>query len=182
MKTPLGRRPRVVLVDDDPGLLRLITIRLRSEGFEVAACQTAIGWEAFGQDKHGPELLGPLVVMAAEESADIRQPVFLRAHGAAIGIGENFLCDGKQRAVALARFALLNEIRVFSKAACINNQRNMVLLQNLFYCADIGKRHRLPAAGVVGNGDNGKRNLLAPGFFNHGLELVDVHVALKRVV
>jgi two-component system response regulator GlrR len=41
MKTPLGRRPRVVLVDDDPGLLRLLTIRLRSEGFEVAACESA---------------------------------------------------------------------------------------------------------------------------------------------
>jgi len=41
MKTPLGRRPRIVLVDDDPGLLRLLTIRLRSEGFEVAACASA---------------------------------------------------------------------------------------------------------------------------------------------
>ena len=41
MKTPLGRRPRLVRVDDDPGLLRLITIRLRSEGFEVAACENA---------------------------------------------------------------------------------------------------------------------------------------------
>ena len=41
MKAPLGRRPRIVLVDDDPGLLRLLTIRLRSEGFEVAACESA---------------------------------------------------------------------------------------------------------------------------------------------
>ena len=41
MKTSLGRRPRIVLVDDDPGLLRLLTIRLRSEGFEVAACENA---------------------------------------------------------------------------------------------------------------------------------------------
>ena len=41
MKTPLGRRARIVLVDDDPGLLRLLTIRLRSEGFEVAACESA---------------------------------------------------------------------------------------------------------------------------------------------
>jgi two-component system response regulator GlrR len=41
VKTPLGRRPRIVLVDDDPGLLRLITIRLRSEGFDVAACENA---------------------------------------------------------------------------------------------------------------------------------------------
>jgi two-component system response regulator GlrR len=41
MKVSLGRRARVVLVDDDPGLLRLLTIRLRSEGFEVAACESA---------------------------------------------------------------------------------------------------------------------------------------------
>jgi two-component system response regulator GlrR len=31
----------VALVDDDPGLLRLLTIRLKSEGFEVAACESA---------------------------------------------------------------------------------------------------------------------------------------------
>jgi two-component system response regulator GlrR len=41
VKVPLGRRARIVLVDDDPGLLRLLTIRLRSEGFEVAACESA---------------------------------------------------------------------------------------------------------------------------------------------
>ncbi len=41
MKPGLKRRARVILVDDDPGLLRLWTIRLRSEGFEVAACDSA---------------------------------------------------------------------------------------------------------------------------------------------
>lgn len=41
MNLDLGRRPRVALVDDDPGLLRLLTIRLKSEGFEVAACESA---------------------------------------------------------------------------------------------------------------------------------------------
>jgi len=37
----LARRYRILLVDDDPGLLRLITIRLKSEGYEVAACESA---------------------------------------------------------------------------------------------------------------------------------------------
>jgi two-component system response regulator GlrR len=37
----LARRYRVLLVDDDPGLLRLLTIRLKSEGYEVAACENA---------------------------------------------------------------------------------------------------------------------------------------------
>ncbi|MGQ0430454.1 MAG: response regulator [Gammaproteobacteria bacterium] len=41
MNHELGRRPRIALVDDDPGLLRLLTIRLRSEGFDVAACESA---------------------------------------------------------------------------------------------------------------------------------------------
>lgn len=35
------RRARVLLVDDDPGLLRLLTIRLRAEGYVVAACENA---------------------------------------------------------------------------------------------------------------------------------------------
>ncbi len=37
----LGRPARVLLVDDHPGLLRLLTIRLKSEGFGVAACDNA---------------------------------------------------------------------------------------------------------------------------------------------
>jgi two-component system response regulator GlrR len=35
------RRARVLVVDDDPGLLRLLTIRLRAEGYQVAACENA---------------------------------------------------------------------------------------------------------------------------------------------
>jgi two-component system response regulator GlrR len=41
MSDGLGRRPRVILVDDDPGLLRLLTLRLKSEGYDVAAAESA---------------------------------------------------------------------------------------------------------------------------------------------
>jgi two-component system response regulator GlrR len=41
MNGPDGRRYRILLVDDDPGLLRLLTLRLKSEGYEVAACESA---------------------------------------------------------------------------------------------------------------------------------------------
>ncbi len=40
-KAALSRRARILLVDDHPGLLRLLTIRLKSEGFGVAACESA---------------------------------------------------------------------------------------------------------------------------------------------
>ncbi len=39
--TAARRRHRILLVDDDPGLLRLLTLRLKSEGYEVAACENA---------------------------------------------------------------------------------------------------------------------------------------------
>ena len=36
-----GSEGRILLVDDDPGLLRLLSIRLRAEGFEVEAVESA---------------------------------------------------------------------------------------------------------------------------------------------
>src|SRR5208283_4388852 len=38
---PQKRKARILVVDDDPGLLRLLTIRLRSENYEVEAVQSA---------------------------------------------------------------------------------------------------------------------------------------------
>jgi two-component system response regulator GlrR len=37
----IGAEGRILLVDDDPGLLRLLSIRLRAEGFEVEAVESA---------------------------------------------------------------------------------------------------------------------------------------------
>ena len=35
------RTPRILVVDDDPGLLRLLTIRLRSQNYEVEPADSA---------------------------------------------------------------------------------------------------------------------------------------------
>jgi two-component system response regulator GlrR len=39
--TPQKRKARILVVDDDPGLLRLLTIRLRAENYEVEAVESA---------------------------------------------------------------------------------------------------------------------------------------------
>ena len=39
--TRLRRPPRILVVDDDPGLLRLLTIRLRSRKYEVEPMPSA---------------------------------------------------------------------------------------------------------------------------------------------
>jgi two-component system, NtrC family, response regulator GlrR len=36
-----ARKARILVVDDDPGLLRLLTIRLRAENYEVEAMESA---------------------------------------------------------------------------------------------------------------------------------------------
>ena len=35
------RKARILVVDDDPGLLRLLTIRLRAESYDVEAVESA---------------------------------------------------------------------------------------------------------------------------------------------
>jgi len=41
MRTSRSRPPRILVVDDDPGLLRLLTIRLRSQNYEVDPADSA---------------------------------------------------------------------------------------------------------------------------------------------
>ena len=38
---PQKRKARILVVDDDPGLLRLLTIRLRAENYEIEAVESA---------------------------------------------------------------------------------------------------------------------------------------------
>src|ERR1700720_540806 len=40
-QAPQKRKARILVVDDDPGLLRLLTIRLRAESYEVEAVESA---------------------------------------------------------------------------------------------------------------------------------------------
>ncbi|MBT8081102.1 MAG: sigma 54-interacting transcriptional regulator [Gammaproteobacteria bacterium] len=50
------REGRILLVDDDPGLLRLLSIRLRAEGYEVEAVESA--QKALGVlNRFGPDLV-----------------------------------------------------------------------------------------------------------------------------
>ena len=42
MNQPLQRKARILVVDDDPGLLRLLTIRLRAENYDVEAVENGV--------------------------------------------------------------------------------------------------------------------------------------------
>jgi len=42
MTQPVQRKARILVVDDDPGLLRLLTIRLRAENYDVEAVENGV--------------------------------------------------------------------------------------------------------------------------------------------
>ena len=42
MNEPVKRKARILVVDDDPGLLRLLTIRLRAENYDVEAVENGV--------------------------------------------------------------------------------------------------------------------------------------------
>jgi len=42
VNTPARRKAKILVVDDDPGLLRLLTIRLRAENYDVEAVESAM--------------------------------------------------------------------------------------------------------------------------------------------
>ena len=42
MNAPVKRKARILVVDDDPGLLRLLTIRLRAENYEVEPMENGV--------------------------------------------------------------------------------------------------------------------------------------------
>jgi len=42
VNTPAKRKAKILVVDDDPGLLRLLTIRLRAENYDVEAVESAL--------------------------------------------------------------------------------------------------------------------------------------------
>src|SRR5688572_13082081 len=52
---------------------------------EVAAGETAVRREPFGEDQQVPALLGERVVVHRKPPADVREPVLLRAHCHPVG-------------------------------------------------------------------------------------------------
>src|SRR6516165_7285772 len=53
-----------------------------------------------------------------------------------------------------------DEVGIFSEAAGVDIQRDAILLADLLYFADVGHRHGLAAAGVVGDREHHERDFL----------------------
>ena len=150
------------------------------QGLEVAPGQPAVGREALGEDQQVAAGGGELVVLQRQPAADVAHRVLLGGHGHAVGAGRHVLDDADDVPVGLAGLALLDEPGVLGEPAGVEEQRLAVAVRDLGHRADVVERDRLPATGVVGDGEHDDRHVVAP-LGEQGLEPVDVQVALERV-
>ena len=103
--------------------------------------------------------------------ADMVQPSASENISRAISIG---------LAVRLSLLAQLDEVGILGEAAGIDVERNAVLPAHRRHRAHVGQRHRLAAAGVVGDGEHAQRDLLPAHLGDELLQRRHVHVALER--
>ena len=146
---------------------------------EVAAREPAVGGEALGEDQHRLAALGELVVVEREPAADVAHRVLLGRHRHAVGVGGHLADDVGDAAGEVARLAALDEVGVLGEAAGVEEQRHAVEVAQGAHAAQVLKRHRLAAAGVVRDGHEDDGDVLAD---QHELERLEVHVALEGML
>src|SRR5579862_2091782 len=77
------------------------------DGFEVASGKSSVSRKTFGENEHIGFLLGQLGIVGAQESADVREGIFLSRKGAAIGERKHFLSNfARQKAAVTGLVAL----------------------------------------------------------------------------
>src|SRR5262249_23588742 len=95
--------------------------------FKIASGQSAVSGESFGEDQKVFFLLCDPIVVGTQQSADIRERVFLRRESAAIGVGKDGLRDLLRSQSVESGFLIADEPRVLREAARIEIKRDSVL-------------------------------------------------------
>src|SRR6516165_4657262 len=156
-------------------------IQTYGDGIQITPCEPAIRWKPFGEDQQVFLLLGEDVVVGAKETADVGKAVFLRGHGAAIGIRKHFAGDLARSLVGETRFTRFYEVSVFSEAAGIDVQGNTMFLADLLYFTDVGHGHGLAAAGVVGDREHHEWNFFCALTVNQLFKANGIHVSFEGI-
>ncbi len=94
-------------------------------------------------------------------------------------MGEHLRHDLPHRPVLIAFFPQFDEEGVLGEAAGVEVKRDAVLVGEGGHLPDVSHGHRLPAHGVVGDGEHDQRNALRPHLGDELLQGPGVHVAFE---
>ena len=123
-----------------------------------------------------------VVIVHAEEAADVDQAVFLTGHGAAVGIAHHFFQNFADGFVFVFRLAFFDEVSVFDAAGRVKHHFNAVFAAKLVDGAHVFHADRLTACQVYGNGNANIRNLVGTDFVNQRLQFLDIDIAFERQI
>ena len=134
-------------------------------------------------DRVRRELLREQTAIAeGEQTADVHQTVLLQGHGEAVAVLEALLQNARNRPGLVRLLELLDEARVLHAAAGVEHQRQVVLLAHIAHLLDVLQGHGLAGSRVVGDGQQHEGNRVHALLLDHGLQTLNVHVALEGVL
>src|ERR1700736_2779570 len=113
---------------------------------QITSSESTVGWKPFGQDQEICLFLRKEIIVCAEESAYVRERVFLCRKGAAISQRKHLASDLFRCLIRVPGFSLLDEPCVLCESTSVEIQRNTVSSSDLADRSDIRHRDRLAAA------------------------------------
>ena len=146
----------------------------------VAPGKAAVGRHAFVQHHQLAGALVELVVVHAQEAADVDQAILLAAHRAAIGVAHHFLEDGGDADLGVALFALLDEVGVLDAARRVVHHLDAMPGTQRFDRAHVGHAHRLAAGEVNRHREADVGNARGADLVDQTLQFLQIDVALER--
>ena len=127
----------------------------------VAAVHAAIGEIALEGDAVFLGTLIPVGVAGGNEAAHVHEAVLLGRHGHAVGIREHLAGDFLDGLVGISFLAGLDEICVLGKTGGVEDDTLAIFIGNTAHLAQVLHRHGLAAGGVVSDGNDDERHLVA---------------------
>ena len=121
-------------------------------------------------------------VAEGQHTAHVGVAVLLGGHGEGVAVGEHLAGDLGDGLVGVAFLVHLDEVAVLGPAGNVEHQRNVILMRHAVDFPDVGHGDGLTADGVVGDAGEHQRHVLGTNTLDQLLQLLDVHVALERVL
>ena len=122
------------------------------------------------------------LIAECQHAAHVSVAVLLSGHGECVAVGEHLGSDLSDGLVSVAFLIHLDEVSVLSPASGIEYQRDVVLMRNAVDFLQVAHGNGLAANRVVGDAGEDQRNVLRTYALNQLLQLLDIHVALERVL
>ena len=122
------------------------------------------------------------LIAECQHAAHVSVAVLLSGHGECVAVREHLGSDLSDGLVSVAFLIHLDEVSVLSPASGIEYQRDVVLMRNAVDLLQVAHGNGLAANRVVGDAGEDQRNVLRTYALNQLLQLLDIHVALERVL